>query len=184
MKIYTKSGDEGNTHLIGKKVPKTDMRVEAYGTVDELNSLIGVTLIHLSDQHADIRKDLKKIQQELFDLGGDLANVTDRDTYYMQEAFITDLEDRIDVYWEESPPLERFILPGGQSGAAYLHQCRTVARRAERRIVDVAHEEQIPPAAIPYMNRLSDYFFSASRVVNVREGYEDTFYDASRNQPE
>lgn len=182
MKIYTKSGDQGNTHLIGKKVPKTDLRVEAYGTVDELNSLIGVTLVHLSDQHEDIRKDLKKIQQELFDLGGDLANVTDRDAYYIKEAFITDLEHRIDEYWEESPPLERFILPGGQSGAAYLHQCRTVARRAERRIVDVAQEETTPPAAIPYMNRLSDYFFSASRVVNVREGYEDTFYDASRNQ--
>lgn len=182
MKIYTKSGDEGNTHLIGKKVPKTDLRVEAYGTVDELNSLIGVTLIHLSDHHVDIRNDLKKIQQELFDLGGDLANVTSRETYYIQESFIEDLEHRIDEYWEESPPLESFILPGGQSGAAYLHQCRTVARRAERRIVDVAHEEPTPPAAIPYMNRLSDYFFSAARVVNVREGYEDTPYDAKRNQ--
>ncbi|AOM82766.1 cob(I)yrinic acid a,c-diamide adenosyltransferase [Salisediminibacterium beveridgei] len=180
MKIYTKSGDEGDTHLIGKKVKKSNERVEAYGTVDELNSLIGVTLTSIPDGCEDMKEDLQKIQHELFDLGADLANVTTRENYYIQNEFTIYLENRIDYYWEEAPPLEQFILPGGHTAAAYLHQCRTVARRAERRIVDISEEVQTPAEAIVYMNRLSDYFFAAARAVNVRTDLEDIPYRSNR----
>lgn len=181
MKIYTKTGDKGETHLIGSKVKKSNERVEAYGTVDELNSLIGIAIIAIPEDFEDILKDLQKIQHELFDLGADLANVTKQDNYYIQKKFTTYLENRIDQYWEEAPPLEQFILPGGHKAAAYFHQCRTVARRAERRIVDIAEEPETPAEAIVYMNRLSDYFFAAARAINARLNVEDIPYRSNRN---
>ncbi|WP_099548043.1 cob(I)yrinic acid a,c-diamide adenosyltransferase, partial [Pseudomonas sp. 2995-3] len=105
--------DQGKTHLVGKRVPKTNERVEAYGTIDELNSFIGVTLTKVLEKHKDIRSDLLKIQHELFDLGGDLANVTKTDNWAIKEEYVTYLEGKIDVYWNEAPQLKKFILPGG-----------------------------------------------------------------------
>ncbi|MBU9723998.1 MULTISPECIES: cob(I)yrinic acid a,c-diamide adenosyltransferase [Bacillaceae] len=177
MKIYTKKGDEGETQLVGKKVAKTHERVEAYGTIDELNSFIGVTISKISSKHSDIHNDLVKIQHELFDLGGDLANVTKKENWAVKEEYVKYLENRIDVYWNESPPLKKFILPGGVTGAAELHVCRTVARRSERKVLLIKDEYPIPPDALKYINRLSDYFFAAARAVNYREGGEDVLYE-------
>ncbi|PYZ94468.1 ATP:cob(I)alamin adenosyltransferase [Salipaludibacillus keqinensis] len=182
MKIYTKNGDQGDTQLIGKKVKKTHDRVEAYGTVDELNSSIGLamTFLHKSN-HEDMLKDLTRIQHELFDLGGDLANVSKKQDWAVKKEYIDVLEKRIDNYWEEAPPIHTFILPGGEQGAAQLHVCRTIARRAERLVVKITDQEETPPHAIAYLNRLSDYFFAAARAVNARAGTEDILYERGKD---
>ncbi|WP_416149671.1 cob(I)yrinic acid a,c-diamide adenosyltransferase [Salipaludibacillus sp. HK11] len=178
MKIYTKQGDHGNTQLIGQKVKKTHERVEAYGTVDELNSAIGLAITFLNKEiHIDMIENLTKIQHELFDLGGDLANVTDNQKWAVKKEYIDDLEKNIDKYWEEAPELRKFILPGGEKGAAQLHVCRTIARRAERLVVKVDEQMDTPPNAIAYLNRLSDYFFAVARAVNVRSGTDDVLYE-------
>ncbi|UTR09584.1 cob(I)yrinic acid a,c-diamide adenosyltransferase [Evansella sp. LMS18] len=179
MKIYTKKGDTGDTQLIGKRVRKTNERVEAYGTLDELNSFIGLAVASLQDEKMeDLVKDLQKIQHELFDLGGDLANVSKKtgEEWAIKEEYVPYLEKRIDVYTEELTPFRAFILPGGSSAAAHLHVCRTVARRGERNILRINDEYEIPPAAVKYLNRLSDFFFTAARTVNERYGKEDILY--------
>lgn len=177
MKIYTKQGDTGNTQLIGKRVPKTNQRVEAYGTVDELNSFIGTAVSSMKTENLkDIKESLLVIQHELFDLGGDLANVTDKAEWALSEDAVGVLENLIDIYWEEAPPLRKFILPGGDEAAAHLHICRTVARRAERLTAAINDSHKLPPSAIPYLNRLSDFFFAAARAVNARKGVEDILY--------
>ncbi|SER43969.1 cob(I)alamin adenosyltransferase [Salisediminibacterium halotolerans] len=182
MKIYTKSGDQGDTQLIGRRVKKSNDRVEAYGTVDELNSQLGLTLTVIkNEEFADMYRDGLRIQHELFDLGGDLANVTGKADWSLQEEAVLNLERRIDVYWDEAPPIERFILPGGEEASAHLHICRTVARRAERAVVHVAETEEVPPQAIRYLNRLSDFFFAAARAVNVRREQEDIYYERGKN---
>ncbi|WP_147804820.1 cob(I)yrinic acid a,c-diamide adenosyltransferase [Alkalicoccus halolimnae] len=182
MKIYTKKGDKGQTQLIGKRVEKTNERVEAYGTVDELNSFIGVAVSLMKKTNfTDIQTELLTIQHELFDLGGDLANVTENKEWTLKEASITRLENKIDEYWEEAPPLKKFILPGGEPAASYLHVCRTVARRAERLTSAIHDEHDMPPAALPYLNRLSDFFFAASRAVNHRSGTEDILYERGKD---
>ncbi|WP_280768274.1 cob(I)yrinic acid a,c-diamide adenosyltransferase [Salipaludibacillus daqingensis] len=182
MKIYTKKGDQGDTHLIGQKVKKTHERVEAYGTVDELNSEIGLAVTFLNEKmHKDMIEQLTKIQHELFDLGGDLANVTNNHEWAVKKEYIDDLENSIDKYWEEAPELRKFILPGGEKGAAQLHVCRTVARRAERLVVRVNEQSETPPHSIAYLNRLSDYFFAIARVVNAREGTEDVLYERGKD---
>lgn len=177
MKIYTKQGDKGETQLIGKRVPKTNSRVEAYGTIDELNSCIGVAILHLTDEKLrDMREELLAIQQELFDTGGDLANVTSKKEWSLSVKAVERLETRIDEYWAEAPELRKFILPGGEPAAAHLHMCRTVARRAERLTSAIADEYALPETALPYLNRLSDFFFAAARAVNARAGTEDILY--------
>lgn len=182
MKIYTKKGDHGETQLIGQKVKKTHERVEAYGTVDELNSAIGLAVAFLtSEKHKDVLKQLTKIQHELFDLGGDLANVTNNQQWAMKKEYIDELEEGIDKYWSEAPELSKFILPGGEKGAAQLHVCRTIARRAERLVVKVNEQSDTPPNSIAYLNRLSDYFFAVSRAVNAREGTEDVLYERGKD---
>ncbi|MCE7791057.1 cob(I)yrinic acid a,c-diamide adenosyltransferase [Salipaludibacillus sp. CUR1] len=183
MKIYTKKGDQGMTQLIGKKVKKTHARVEAYGTVDELNSFVGLTSVLLQEEkHEDLVKDLTKIQHELFDLGGDLANVTEKHDWTLSNKAVEFLEAKIDQYWEEAPPIRTFILPGGGKASANLHVCRTVARRAERLVVNIQEEsDELPPAAIKYLNRLSDYFFAAARAVNARNGREDVLYERGKD---
>lgn len=178
MKLYTKTGDKGKTSLMGGRVSKDDLRVEAYGTIDELNSFIGKAITELDQQKfKDILADLEAIQHELFDCGGDLANVMKERKYKLQEVSIETLEKRIDVLTEEVPPLKRFILPGGTTAAATLHIARTVTRRAERRVVTLMNEvEDVPAIVQKYLNRLSDYFFAVARVVNFRLNVNDVEY--------
>ncbi|RHW40037.1 cob(I)yrinic acid a,c-diamide adenosyltransferase [Lysinibacillus yapensis] len=178
MKLYTKTGDQGKTSLMGGRVRKDDLRVEAYGTIDELNSFVGKAITELdSTVFQDMLQDLETIQHELFDCGGDLANVMKERRYKLQESSIEALEKRIDVLSEEAPPLKRFILPGGTPAAATLHIARTVTRRAERRVVTLTNEvEDVPVIVQKYLNRLSDYFFAAARVVNFRLQVKDVEY--------
>lgn len=181
MKIYTRTGDKGKTGIIGGRVDKDDMRVEAYGTVDELSGFVGQALVELEgDEFTDITEDLVKIQHELFDCGGDLASVVDKRPDKMNAEMITYLEEQIDRYTEEAPDLERFILPGGTKPAATIHIARTVARRAERHVVSLMKEDETTSElALQYLNRLSDYFFAAARVVNYRLDVKDVEYERS-----
>ncbi len=178
MKLYTKTGDKGKTSLMGGRVNKDDLRVEAYGTIDELNSFIGKAMTELdANLFKDILEDLETIQHELFDCGGDLANITKERKYKLQEASIEVLEKRIDALTEEVPPLKRFILPGGTQAAATLHIARTVCRRAERRVVTLMNAvEEVPSVVQKYLNRLSDYFFAVARAVNYRLNVNDVEY--------
>ena len=178
MKIYTKTGDKGQTGLIGGRTDKDDIRVEAYGTIDEVNSFIGKAVTELDkSKFADIVADLETIQHELFDCGGDLANVSNRRIYKMTDEAVEALEQRIDVLAAEGPVLERFILPGGTPAAATIHIARTITRRAERLAVTLSKtQEDVPEVVQRYLNRLSDYLFVAARVANVRENVSDVEY--------
>ncbi len=178
MKIYTKTGDKGKTSLIGGRVDKDDLRVEAYGTIDELNSFIGKAMTELDPaKFADLLTDLEAVQNELFDGGGDLSNVMKERHYKLSEEPIAVLEERIDVLMDEVPPLEKFILPGGSPAAASLHIARTVTRRAERKTVTLMKEQDdVSPIVARYLNRLSDYFFVAARIANSRIDIADNEY--------
>lgn len=189
MKLYTKTGDKGKTSLIGGRVDKNHLRVEAYGTIDEANSFIGQAMTMLTDaKFVDLYRELEKVQHELFDCGGDLAIVQNKMPYKATAEMITFLEERIDAYVEEAPPLERFILPGGTPAAAVIHVARTVTRRAERCIVALKQTEEINDHVLAYINRLSDYLFAIARVVNARSGVQDVEYARSaivfRDKPE
>ncbi|MDU0156617.1 cob(I)yrinic acid a,c-diamide adenosyltransferase [Bacillus cabrialesii] len=181
MKLYTKTGDKGQTSLVGGRTDKDSLRVESYGTIDELNSFVGLALAELSGQSGfeDLTAELLNIQHELFDCGGDLAKVTERKGYKLTEESVSFLEKRIDAYTAEAPELKKFILPGGSKGASLLHAARTITRRAERRVVSLMKSEQIHETVLRYLNRLSDYFFAAARVVNVRSGIDDVEYERS-----
>lgn len=177
MRLYTKSGDKGQTSVIGGRVSKDDVRVEAYGTIDEANSFVGKAVSEMDrDLFKDILEDLEKIQHELFDCGSDLANITNKREYKLTEEAVTYLENKIDELIEEAPELERFILPGGSDASASIHIARTVTRRAERLIVSLMKEEEIPEVALKYVNRLSDYFFAVARVINARLQVPDVEY--------
>ncbi|MBS4192542.1 cob(I)yrinic acid a,c-diamide adenosyltransferase [Bacillus sp. FJAT-49705] len=178
MRIYTRTGDKGKTSIIGGRVEKDDIRVEAYGTIDEVNCFVGQAMTQLdSEKFQDILDDLEKIQHELFDCGGDLANVMkDRQLKLTQES-VDYLEKKIDAFIEEAPKLERFILPGGTPAAASIHIARTVSRRAERLVVSLKKADpEISEAAQTYLNRLSDYFFALARVINFRLNEKDVEY--------
>jgi len=182
MNIYTKTGDKGKTSIIGGRVDKDDLRVQAYGTIDELNAFIGLAMTRLTEDHYhDIYNELEKIQHELFDCGGDLAVVFEKqkNPFKTTEDMITFLEERIDEYVEEAPPLQRFILPGGTEAASYIHVARTIARRVERQIVSLQKVETIHEPVLKYMNRLSDYLFALARVINYRAGKKDIEYERS-----
>lgn len=183
MKIYTRTGDKGQTALIGGRVDKDDIRVEAYGTVDELNGFVGLAITELDKElFADVIGDLEKIQHELFDCGGDLASVSKRRKLKLSEDNVTYLEQKIDEFTEETPELERFILPGGSKPAATVHIARTVTRRAERYVVTLMkQDETVPPVTLQYLNRLSDYFFAVARVINFRLEIPDVEYVRSAN---
>ncbi|MFD1929402.1 cob(I)yrinic acid a,c-diamide adenosyltransferase [Sporosarcina siberiensis] len=178
MKIYTKTGDKGQTSLIGGRVDKDDLRVEAYGTLDELNSFVGKAMTELDTTlFADMLVDLEAIQNELFDAGTDLANVMKDRHYKLSDEPVEVLEQRIDALMEEAPPLEKFILPGGSPAAATLHIARTVTRRVERQTVTLMKaSEDVSPIVARYLNRLSDYFFVAARIVNARLNIADNEY--------
>lgn len=174
-RIYTRTGDKGDTALSdGSRVAKDDLRVEAYGTVDELNSAIGVARLH-ADPAISAR--LLVIQNELFDLGADLSRPgMDRDAeapypvLRIIQSQVDRLEAEIDSMNANVPPLRSFVLPGGSAAAAHLHVCRTIARRAERRAVTLAAGGDANPVAVKYLNRLSDWFFVASRAANLPDG--------------
>jgi cob(I)alamin adenosyltransferase len=178
MRIYTRTGDGGKTSIIGGRVDKDDTRVEAYGTVDEVNCFVGQAIVELDPQlFGDVLADLEKIQHELFDCGGDLANVIEKRDNKLQKESIDYLESRIDEFTEEAPELERFILPGGTKPAASIHIARTITRRAERLVVKLAKTDpKTPLISQKYLNRLSDYFFALARVINYRLGVKDVEY--------
>ncbi|AAT63251.1 MULTISPECIES: cob(I)yrinic acid a,c-diamide adenosyltransferase [Bacillus cereus group] len=180
MKLYTKTGDRGTTSVIGGRVDKDNIRVEAYGTIDEANSHIGYAMTKLQGgAFGDIYNELETIQHELFDCGGDLAIVGEKIPYKVKIEMVENLEGRIDSYIEEAPPLERFILPGGSESAAAIHIARTVVRRAERCIVSLQKEGEINAVVLKYVNRLSDYLFAVARVINARLQVKDVEYNRS-----
>ncbi len=183
MKIYTRTGDTGTTSVIGGRVDKDDIRVEAYGTLDEVNAFVGQAMAELdADLFEDVSFDLEKIQHELFDCGGDLSNITKKKEPKLTYEAITYLENRIDTMIEETPDLEKFILPGGTKPAASIHIARTITRRAERLVVRLmksgAEDIERP---LQYLNRLSDYFFALARVINFRLKVKDVEYVRSAN---
>ncbi|MEY2756889.1 MAG: hypothetical protein RIR33_667 [Pseudomonadota bacterium] len=172
-KIYTRTGDDGTTGLAtGERVEKWNLRVECYGAVDETNSVIGVARLHAGDD-PDLDAMLSRIQNDLFDLGADLAT-PERDTplawmpLRIVEAQVTRLETEIDQMNAAIPPLNSFVLPGGSALSAHLHVARTVCRRAERLIAELAAaaDERVSPPALAYTNRLSDFLFVAARRAN------------------
>ena len=180
-KIYTKQGDSGSTRLGGgQQVPKTDIRIAAYGTVDELNSILGVALCSNLDD--ELAKELQRIQNELFHLGSDLCILEEDKTSMpvpqIEARHIDALEAALDRFTAEVGPLENFILPGGTLGASQLHVARTVCRRAERLVVGLAEREAVNPEAIRYLNRLSDALFVMARLENHRKGVEDVCWDS------
>ncbi|MFF2090962.1 cob(I)yrinic acid a,c-diamide adenosyltransferase [Paenibacillus sp. NPDC058174] len=178
MNLYTKTGDKGETSLIGGRVRKDDIRVEAYGTLDELNAFVGQAAAEMEKHEPlhELVEELIVIQHELFDCGADLAYARPGAPLKVNAEPAARLETQIDRYSAEAPELTRFILPGGSSAAALLHVCRTVCRRAERLVVTLASEHPANPEVQIYLNRLSDYFFAASRVANARLGVSDIEY--------
>jgi len=169
-RIYTRGGDKGDTSLgDGKRVGKDDIRVEAYGTVDEANAAIGLARLHC-EAMPEVDARVSRIQNDLFDLGADLCvpgdSRKDAGALRIVQSQIDRLEAEIDAMNAELSPLKSFILPGGSPAAAHLHLARTVARRAERLICTLARDEAINPLAIAYINRLSDHLFVLARHVN------------------
>ncbi len=167
-KIYTRGGDGGQTSLSdGSRVAKDDLRVAAYGEVDELNAVIGLARLHAKDEVDEM---LARIQHDLFDLGADLATPIVEDPKYpplrIVDAQVARLEQEIDTLGAALATLNSFVLPGGSALAAHLHLGRTVARRAERVATTLAHEAEINPAALRYLNRLSDHLFQLARHAN------------------
>jgi len=188
-KIYTRTGDAGTTALgTGERVPKHSARIAAYGTVDETNACIGVARIHVRDTHADVDAMLGRIQNDLFDLGADLTvpergQAPARERLRVSDAQIKRLEDEIDAMNSQLSPLRSFVLPGGSAAAAALHVARTVCRRAERSMVELAGQpdEGVSAPALKYINRLSDLLFVASRYVNER-GKGDVLWVPGQNR--
>jgi cob(I)alamin adenosyltransferase len=175
MKIYTRSGDKGQTGLFGgERVSKSHIRLHAYGTVDELNAILGIAVAH--GLEPGIHQAVVRIQHELFAVGADLATPLDVKTDWItrvSDEMVARLEMEIDEWDGALPPLKNFILPGGSLGGAYLHQARVVCRRAERWVVSLQDAEVGNPAVLRYLNRLSDWLFVAARKENM-----------SDNQPE
>ncbi|MDI7211660.1 cob(I)yrinic acid a,c-diamide adenosyltransferase [Leptospira santarosai] len=177
MKIYTKKGDFGQTSLAtGVKVSKSDRRVELYGTVDELNSTIGVVKSFLPEKSV-LHSPLETVQNLLFELGSELAGFRPKEKSCILEEDVTFLENQIDRMQEKLEPLKRFILPGGTKASAFLHVSRTVARRLERDMVKFKEEglEIFSPPMV-FMNRLSDFFFVAARFANLEENIQEPLW--------
>lgn len=176
MKIYTKTGDQGMTSLIGgKRVPKNSFRLEAYGTIDELNSCLGMVLCHIQD--GMLLQELLEIQSRLFDVGGHLATDSENDSVKgkicVNETDVQMLEQAIDRMDEEIPPMKYFVLPGGSESIAFSHLARTICRRAERRILDLAGTVPVDETVVKYINRLSDYLFVLARKLAHDAGIKE-----------
>jgi cob(I)alamin adenosyltransferase len=179
-KIYTRTGDDGTTGLgDGSRVPKDSARVEAYGTVDELNSAIGV-LLAVAGLPAAVSACLTEVQHELFDLGGELCIPGQR---VIGAAQVARLETSLDGFNEALPPLKEFILPGGGPAAAACHFARTVARRAERRVLTLSRSESVGPEVLKYLNRLSDLLFVLARVLVQHERGAEVLWRHERGKP-
>ena len=182
MRIYTRTGDEGETGLYGgQRVGKDDVRVEAYGAVDEANAVLGIAATHLT-QDEELHELILRLQSELFTVGADLATPLEREAKAgkslvprVEAAHTKALEDWIDRYEADLSPLTNFILPGGTPAAASLHHARTVARRAERRAVTLlrAAPDDVNPEVLRYLNRLADLLFVLARAANRRAAVED-----------
>ena len=180
-KVYTRTGDDGTTSLGGgRRVPKDSLRIEAYGTVDELNSAIGAALAHGLD--ATIVDPLQRIQNDLFHLGADLCIVEEDKARVpaprIEARHVDDLERLMDELSESLPPLENFVLPGGAPGAAALHLARTICRRAELRVIALSRQEPVGSHTISYLNRRSDALFVMARFENLRRGVPDILWDS------
>jgi cob(I)alamin adenosyltransferase len=173
MKIYTKTGDDGNTGLQGNfRIAKSHPRILSYGTVDEANAALGIVLSHSLDD--DIIKILTEIQNDLFVVGADLSNPNLNDVKNrVSLEMVEKLELNIDKFESELPALTNFILPGGDASAAQLHYVRTVIRRAESQTVQLSEKDEINSNCIKYLNRLSDLFFVMGRLINKRKNIED-----------
>jgi cob(I)alamin adenosyltransferase len=182
-RVYTRTGDRGETALVGgKRVPKDSLRIEAYGTIDELNSIVGLARAFNEEKLADgeahrfLDTVLRQIQDELFDLGSELATPPDffqEGMYRVSESEVKKMEQLIDECQKELEPLKSFVLPGGGRIGAYLHQCRTVCRRAEREILRLSRAEELSEWPIKYVNRLSDLFFVLSRWISKKTGKDE-----------
>lgn len=185
-KIYTRTGDDGTTGLVtGARRPKHDLRIEAYGTVDEANSVVGMARLHTREL-PDLDAMLSRVQNDCFDLGADLATPeTDEKPKWeplrISDAQVERLEAEIDRLNGDLEPLRSFVLPGGSALAAHLHLARTIARRAERVMVALGEREPINPAAIRYANRLSDFLFVAARWANDK-GRTDVLWVPGENR--
>ncbi|MFC4556843.1 cob(I)yrinic acid a,c-diamide adenosyltransferase [Virgibacillus kekensis] len=177
MRIYTRKGDKGTTSLVyGQRVPKNDIRVEAYGTCDEANSMIGLALSFLDKEDwtgkQDFLEKMHRVQTILFHAGAELATPSDKEVAWkLKKEHIQELEDQIDKWDKELDPLRNFILPSGHNCSSALHTARTVTRRAER--AAVAMGEDANPLVVSYLNRLSDFLFVAARYVNKNLGGEE-----------
>jgi len=176
MKIYTKTGDDGNTGLQGNfRIAKSHPRIMAYGTVDEANAAIGIVLTNVLDE--DVSQLLSQIQNDLFLLGSDLSNQNLNDPKNrVSLEMIEKLEKSIDLFELELSPLTNFILPGGNLAAAQTHQVRTIVRRAETLVVKLSDKDEINSNCIKYLNRLSDLMFVLGRLMNKRKGIEDILW--------
>jgi cob(I)alamin adenosyltransferase len=182
-KVYTRGGDKGDTSLVGgKRVPKDSPRIDAYGTIDELNSIVGLARVFneenldAGEAHQFLDGVLCQIQDELFDLGSELATPPEffqEGMYRVGDKEIERIEKVIDQCQKDLEPLKSFILPGGGRIGAYLHQCRTVCRRAEREILRLSRAEEINHDVIKYVNRLSDLFFVLSRWISKQTGEQE-----------
>lgn len=171
-KIYTRTGDKGNTCLgDGSRIEKDHIRIEAIGTVDELNSIIGMILAY--DISEEISSSLNKVQHHLFDLGGELS-IPEHTA--LDESYITYLESTLDGFNEDLPMLKEFILPAGGKATSTCHLARTVCRRAERRVVTLAKDENISPFTISYLNRLSDLLFVIARILARHENGSEVLW--------
>lgn len=183
MKIYTKTGDNGETSLFGgKRVWKDNLRISAYGTIDELNAQIGLTITEIKS--LELIEILKSLQHELFTIGSDLATPSEKEIKNfsvprINENYVLRLEKLIDEIDSQIPPLKNFILPGGSKGSANLHLARTICRRAEREIVALKKEENINPEIEKYINRLSDLLFVMARYENHYQNISDIAWQKS-----
>ncbi|MBY6275297.1 cob(I)yrinic acid a,c-diamide adenosyltransferase [Symbiobacterium thermophilum] len=186
MRIYTRTGDKGDTSLRwGERVPKNALRVEVYGTVDEANAHVGMAVAMMEGPaFAAVRDVLLRVQNELFYVGADLATPPNRDRGEqprITQASVDALEADIDRLEAGLPPLRNFVLPGGSAPAAALHVARTVVRRAERLLVSLMQQEPVDPALLRYLNRLSDLLFVAARAANQAAGHGDALVDWNRS---
>ena len=178
MKIYTKTGDKGETGLFGgERVSKNNLRLNAYGSIDELNSFLGLAVIEVTNN--EVTDVLKDLQNKLFVLGSDLATPeTEKNAKLkitrLPDSYITDTEKTIDKFEAQLDELKNFILPGGSKGSAILHVCRTISRRAEREVVALKNTEHIGENIVIFLNRLSDLFFVLSRFENKYSNIPDT----------
>ena len=176
MPIYTRTGDKGKTSLFGgKRVLKTNARVDTYGTVDELNSILGIVIAFLGTKHSSTKKELTSIQHDLFDIGAYLANPSAKPVMRLEKR-VAEFETLIDTMTGKLPTLRNFILPGGGKAGATLHHGRTVCRRAERRLVSLQQDEEIDEHLVKYVNRLSDLLFTMARFVNHQEKQKETIW--------